>query len=402
MPRVSKRRAFLLASEQKIRARDNAAIIRFCLDMEDSDEDIMDKTYKVQHKEWCNRRYLFRSSKYRCRNEVWKVITSNKLYLNEYEFLGHFRMTKQCFTRLLYYINSNCSNDLQLREIELLVALKFLGNSGNDSSAYKHAVFFGLGMGSIYNYSEKLISTLLQLKERLLCWPCLEERQLISERNERRFGFPGCIGIIDGTLFPLNSKPTVCGEDYFTRKGHYAVHSLVICDDNTRIRYLTLGWAGSVHDNRVWTRSKIYVNKDDYFRANEFLLGDSAFLPSSVLVPLYKKPWKAELDRNKIRFNTKLAKLRIKSEHCIGVLKARFQILKGLRRVIATKNDMIHVNRLITACAIIHNLMLNEQVPLEWIEQEDTLTDNDELNQPVDEDGERREQLAAYIADRFE
>ena len=63
---------------------------------------------------------------------------------------------------------------------------------------------------------------------------------------------------------------------------------------------------------------------------------------------------------------------------------------------------MIHVNRVISTCAIIHNLMLHEQVPLEWIEREDTLCDNDELNLPVDEDGERREQLLAYVTDRFD
>ena len=32
-----------------------------------------------------------------------------------------------------------------------------------------------------------------------------------------------CIGLIDGTLFPLAFAPMVNGEDYYTRKGDYAI-----------------------------------------------------------------------------------------------------------------------------------------------------------------------------------
>ena len=35
--------------------------------------------------------------------------------------------------------------------------------------------------------------------------------------------------MIDGTLFPLAFATTVNAEDYFTRKGDYAIKGLVIC-----------------------------------------------------------------------------------------------------------------------------------------------------------------------------
>ncbi|ETV63720.1 hypothetical protein H257_19351, partial [Aphanomyces astaci] len=41
-------------------------------------------------------------------------------------------------------------------------------------------------------------------------------------------GFTGCIGFIDGTFFPYEFKPTLCGEDYYSRKGCYAVAAQII------------------------------------------------------------------------------------------------------------------------------------------------------------------------------
>jgi len=41
--------------------------------------------------------------------------------------------------------------------------------------------------------------------------------------------------LIDDTLFPLAFAPIVSGEDYYTRKGDYAIKGLVICDDAARI-----------------------------------------------------------------------------------------------------------------------------------------------------------------------
>jgi len=57
----------------------------------------------------------------------------------------------------------------------------------------------------------------------------------------------------------------------------------------------------------------------------EYLLGDSAFLASAVMIPAFKKGHNSNLSEEKRFLNTKLAKVRIKSEHCIGLLKAWFQ-----------------------------------------------------------------------------
>ena len=136
-----------------------------------------------------------------------------------------------------------------------------------------------------------------------------------------------CIGLIDGTLFPLAFAPMVNGEDYYTRKGDYAIKGLVICDNTARITWVEMGWPGSVHDNRFWANSEIYLNTDMYFDQKEYLLGYSEFSASAVMIPAFKKGHNSNLSEEKRFFYPKLAKVRIKSEKCIGLLKAWFQHL---------------------------------------------------------------------------
>jgi len=116
--------------------------------------------------------------------------------------------------------------------------------------------------------------------------------------------FLHCVGLIDGMLFPLAFGPMLSGEDYFTRKGNYAVKGLIICDDTSKITWVEMGWLGSVHDNQVWLSSDVYLRDDQGY------------------------------------FNTKLAKVQIKSKHCLGLLKAWFQHLQGHHWVIKSKGDL--------------------------------------------------------------
>jgi len=130
-------------------------------------------------------------------------------------------------------------------------------------------------------------------------------------------------------LFPLAFATSQNSEDYFTRKRNYAIKGLFICDDAAKITCMEMGWPGSVYDNWVSANSNVYLSKEKYFGNKEFLLGDLAFSASSVMVPTFKKSPNANLSETRTYFNTKLARIGIKSEHCIGLLKAWFQHLQG-------------------------------------------------------------------------
>jgi hypothetical protein len=53
----------------------------------------------------------------------------------------------------------------------------------------------------------------------------------IAERIRNKFDIPNCVGIIYGTLLPLETRPLINGEDYFTRKGFYGINGLITCAD---------------------------------------------------------------------------------------------------------------------------------------------------------------------------
>jgi hypothetical protein len=69
---------------------------------------------------------------------------------------------------------------------------------------------------------------------------------------------------------------------------------------------------------------------------------------------------------NKIFFNNKIAKPLAKSEHCIGILKGRFQFLKQSPIRIGRKDDTKRMIHLFMICCILHNLLIDKKIPDEW------------------------------------
>ena len=161
-----------------------------------------------------------------------------------------------------------------------------------------------------------------------------------------------------------------------------------------------MGWPGSVHDNRVWTNSEIYLGKNKYFDQKEYLLGDSAFLASAVMIPAFKKGHNSDLSEEKRFFNTKLAKFWIKSKHFIGLPKAWFQRLWGFQRVIKDKQDLAAILRQAMCACILHNLLIDHPVPPDWFDETLEESDQDDkLNQSVEQSGGdmRCSQVSTYI-----
>ena len=100
-------------------------------------------------------------------------------------------------------------------------------------------------------------------------------------------GFRQSVGIIDGTLIFLDRKPGENFECYYSRKSEYAINCSIVCDDNCRVIYFLAGWPGSVHDNCVLYNSDLFKNKAKYFDTNEYLLGDSAYSASQIMVQAF-------------------------------------------------------------------------------------------------------------------
>ncbi len=354
---------------------------------------------------WCychveDSRYSFRQQ-YRPRtlhrqDHVWNDIVNTHCIYNNEEFLSVFRVTRSTFHRVVTLIKDNPvlqgkNVDKQSKhfvpEIHVLATLKYFGAEGNQNSSKRLRENLGMGKGSILNYVERGVKALLSLTDHCVFWPSDEERLEISGRIRQRHSFKNCVGFIDGTHLGLSTRPEYCGEEYFTRKGKYAIAALVIVDDKKRIRQANVGWPGSVHDNRIWSNSTIVRNPHNYFSPKEYLIGDSAFTNSHYLVTSYKRAsGQAFLPSGQSWFNDVLNVPRSGVENAIGIWKGRFPWLRDIRMRVRHRKSMIKIIKFIYATIILHNLCVRTPLQTDWI-TDDGECDSDSEQGHTEEDG---------------
>ena len=376
-------------------------------------EEILVRLKKIQ-KCLANSRYLFRSGYRKREPKFAKYLDEHHIDgLNDREFKFHFRMSRECYWQLVELIKDHSSfsrrssdsrgSTPRPAEQQLLVLLKYYGSDGNASSSYSLGNFFGISSGAVDTCRYAALEAVLSLEERTYFWPPPEERKLISKRIKEAYLFPKCVGIIDGTLLPLASRPLLHGETYLSRKRYYALVMLVVCDDQSRILYYHVGWPGSVHDNRVWRTCRLYRHWEEMFSPREYLLGDSAFTASDIMIPPFKSTPGCELPSNFIAFNTLLAKPRVKSEHCIGILKGRFPFLKGIRMILGCKGHLKRIVDHVRGSVVLHNFLIADPIDTEWIESGEEGADDLEpegiANQSNKPDNKRREELLYYLSE---
>jgi DDE superfamily endonuclease len=360
-----------------------------------------------------SRRYLVQRSLYRKRSPKFSVYLDPDHVdgLNDREFLFHFRMSRDCFWQLVAELKDHPNFDRlygdahrvpRPAEQQLLVLMKYFGSDGNSASSFSIGTFFGISSGSVDSCRLNALEALLTLESRTYFWPNSEERKHISNRIREAYLFPNCVGLIDGTLLPLATRPLLHGENYLSRKRFYAIVMLVVCDDQSRILYYHVGWPGSVHDNRVWRTCNLFKNCLTMFSPKEYLLGDSAFTASDIMVPSFKCSAGSELAANYSAFNTLLAKPRVKSEHCIGLLKGRFPFLRGIRMLIGNKTHMARIIDHVRGAIILHNFMIGQPFEEEWIATDEGIDDLEpeaNITMSNDPDSRRRSELLYYLSE---
>lgn len=158
------------------------------------------------------------------------------------------------------------------------------------------------------------------------------------------------------------------------------------------------GWPGCAHDARIFDNSAIN-HRDDFFSEDEYLFADSAFVPTTRVVPVFKKFPNQQLGRRETVFNSTVTRLRVCNEHCIGILKAKFQSLRELRSLVRNRRDVIRCTMWIMACAVLHNFTLEEPAEEEWIEPEDGRLPSSPVapNSDASEGRRKRERLMGLL-----
>ena len=301
-----------------------------------------------------------------------------------------------------------------------MIVLSYLRTEGNGMSNIRARHIFFLGAGTIQNCKARCIQAILDvLYNKYVNWPGPEERKKIAETFYFKHQLPNCVGVIDGTLFPLAFKPQ--RDDYkgfHGRKHLYSLSTLIVNDHKRRVRYFLAGWPGTAHDERIMKNSKLVFENKSMFAENEFIIGDSAFTARSFIVPSFKKPTEAPIPREFELCNQHLAKARITSEHTIGMLKNKWPFLRSIRLRLRKNNyDMLVIIRYIAVAITLHNFLIDENDTGNYkikkqkrhrrnIEEliRKKPSENNELNRhtPNGSSGDtRRTQLCNYIIENF-
>ena len=142
------------------------------------------------------------------------------------------------------------------------------------------ALRFGKTPGVLHYHYKRIIQALTDMSETYVTWPHAEERGVIARAVERRTGFPGVVGAVDGTNIEIITPKDEPGR-YFD---HHQDHSIIlqaVADETLVFRDVYAGEAGSTHDSRVFRRSPLSSAlleiPHNYCADNEHILGDGAY-----------------------------------------------------------------------------------------------------------------------------
>ncbi|XP_072144204.1 putative nuclease HARBI1 [Dermacentor andersoni] len=184
-----------------------------------------------------------------------------------------------------------------------------------------------------------------------------EEKAAVKEGFLRRGSIPGVIGCVDGSLIAIIAPKGEQKAAFMCCKGYYALNTMFICDAGMRILAVDPLRPGSDHDAHVWRTTWLRRRflEGHIAKAGEHLLGDSGYpLEPWLLTPVTGHP---PIHTAEGRYNTAHAAMRSVVERCIGLLKSRFRCLQRYR---ALHYQPERAATIVAACAVLHNLCLDE------------------------------------------
>ncbi|KAL2611761.1 hypothetical protein R1flu_023453 [Riccia fluitans] len=272
------------------------------------------------------------------------------------------------------------------------------------------------------NYTNRVMTAIECCLKNEISWPNRLERTRIASVFAVG-GFPGCIGLVDGTTIKLSQCPAEDGETYFDRKGDYSINAQIISDDRKCIIYFKIyclnysavgfecskipdfefdspesmclrqipcpywnprneleaeefppheqiGMPGSCHDVTCLRQSSLWKRMHSQqqhllFDRGQYLLGDSGYTSGERLVAAFRN---AGGDKDKTDFNTCIAHVRIANEHCIGILKSRWHSLKEVWTQLKNRAENQYLVRWVRCCILLHNFLNRRMIGDDWTE----------------------------------
>lgn len=279
------------------------------------------------------------------------------------EFRRRFRLTKNTVHYLYNLIGAELE-PLVIRERftisgmeKILVTLRYYATA---SFHLVTADFHGISESSICNIVPIVSNKIAALRSRFITMPSTDDE---IDQNKREFfsvaGMPAIIGAVDGTLVKIQEVGGALNKTmFFCRKQYYAINTQIICDANAKVLDIVARWPGSIHDETVFTHSRIFAR----FESGEFvrrqlhslLLGDGGYRTEEFLaVPLRSTNQLSRLSEQ--MYQRAHISTRNVVERFMGQWKRRFPCLwVGMRF-----RKLEIVQNVIVATAVLHNICKN-------------------------------------------
>ena len=301
----------------------------------------------------------------------------------------HFRVNRATFFYLVRMLAPRISkHNTQLRdaipaEKRVAISLWRLGTGEVYRSISRN---FGVGCKTA---NIILLEFLLALCEHYNEFVHFPDSDYEIRRSIDRFSeisaMPQVLAAIDGTYIPIRA-PEDDNDDFICRKGYHSMILQAIVGADTEIYDALTRFPGSMHDARVLRLSSFFhkatngrvaaltagplqnINGVD---VAPYIVGDGAYPLSEWLLKPY--PRIGVLAQDEKRFNKEISKARVKVEHCYGILKGLWRILRQ-----AIQDDIQKVPLIILCCCILHNVCVfqNDEYDGSDFEEDSDYDDN--------------------------
>ena len=295
---------------------------------------------------------------------------------SEDDFKSNFRMSRSTFQYLCSKLAPRLQKKNLIREpisVELRVAVT-LWRLGTNTEYRSIGHLFGVGLATVCIAVHEVCKAIVDvLLPQYIRFPTGNRVHDVVEGFSCKWGFPQCVGAIDGTHIPILA-PKDNPLDYFNRKGYHSLLMQALVSHDYTFLDVYIGWPGSVHDARVLTNSQIFHETEAgrlFPNITKSINGKDIPLlvvgdPAYPLLPWLMKPYSdtGQLTDKQRRFNYRLSRARI-------VVECAFGRLKGRWRSLLKRNDMnIHfLPTYVAACCILHNIceIHNDSFNDEWM-----------------------------------
>ena len=297
------------------------------------------------------------------------------------QWLQNFRMTRCTFEwlcqRLRPHLHEKQSRWRRPLTVEHRVAL-VLYHLASGANYLTVGNVFGVSRTSVCFAVHRVTRAIVDhLLPDIIRYPEGGRFQEVLNGFEEKWGFPQCIGAIDGTHIPI-TPPAHCRSDFCNRKGWYSVNAQCIVDYQYLFIDVYVGWPGRCHDARVFQNSPVFLRAmqgDPLFPPNPraisegnevpvVLIGDPAYPLTDYLMKSYRNT--ANITEGQKLFNYRLSRARMVVEKAFGHLKGRWRILI---KKMETKLENVPI--IILACCVLHNVceMWRENFLDDWLQE---------------------------------